>query len=274
MISIITAIHNQISVNELFLKSLQKYTHNQFELIIIDNCSSDGSAKYFENNGAKVIRNTKNYSYPYCQNQGIKIAKGEYLAFLNNDIILSPDWDKHFIEAIEKHDLDIISPCGVERMESPKATRKALNRWRLIKNMIYLFGVKKWVLKLTHKLRYGNWEAFCKKRFQKNKNNLIEGIVGHTVFMKKTALDKIGNWDERIQAADFDLFARTKKRNLEVGDIKPIFTHLGVYIHHFGRLTVKSNYPKFEDFDNLIDVKEKWGEDQINEYRKDYYKSI
>jgi GT2 family glycosyltransferase len=111
MISIITAIHNGLAINKFYEASLKKYTVNQFELIIIDNASADGSAEFFENAGYTVVRNQQNYSYPYCQNQGIKIAKGNYFFFLNNDIVLGPRWDELLIEISTKHKLDILSAC-------------------------------------------------------------------------------------------------------------------------------------------------------------------
>lgn len=48
MISIITSIYNQRSMNELFYKSLIENTHNHFELIVVDNKSTDGSAEFFQ----------------------------------------------------------------------------------------------------------------------------------------------------------------------------------------------------------------------------------
>jgi glycosyltransferase involved in cell wall biosynthesis len=91
MISIITAVFNQRGMNQLFYEKLVEYTENPFELIIIDNNSTDGSREYFENKKfVKLIKNDGNYSYPFCQNQGIKAAKYDYLAFLNNDIIVCP----------------------------------------------------------------------------------------------------------------------------------------------------------------------------------------
>ena len=91
MISIITAIHNQLEMNEIFWENLKKYTHYPFELIIIDNHSSDGSKEFFIEKGATVIANQANYSYPYTQNQGIKIAHGEYILILNPDTVLEND---------------------------------------------------------------------------------------------------------------------------------------------------------------------------------------
>lgn len=104
MISIITAIFNQLDMNKLYYESLLATTDGDWELIIIDNGSTDGSVEYFESLGSrvKVIRNDGNYSYPYCQNIGIKAAVGEVLAFFNNDIILSPHWDSRMLRVLGK----------------------------------------------------------------------------------------------------------------------------------------------------------------------------
>ncbi|RMD96868.1 MAG: glycosyltransferase, partial [Bacteroidetes bacterium] len=82
MISIITAIHNGLAVNRLFLKSLKKNTRMPYELIIVDNHSTDGSAELFEEAGATVIRNPENHCYPESQNMGMEKATGDYFAFL------------------------------------------------------------------------------------------------------------------------------------------------------------------------------------------------
>ena len=136
MISIITAVHNGLVVNKIFLAALKKYTHYPFELIIIDNASTDGSGNYFINNGAKVIRNELNYSYPHSQNQGIAEVKYDWIAFLNNDVIVCPDWDKILIESMQYHKLDVATCCGNDRLETVKATHTIGRRWKPIKNFI------------------------------------------------------------------------------------------------------------------------------------------
>ena len=65
MISIITAVYNQIDMNRLFWQYLSKYTDSPFERIIIDNALTDGSRKFFSRWSAynvKVIANDANYS--------------------------------------------------------------------------------------------------------------------------------------------------------------------------------------------------------------------
>src|SRR5437867_1782692 len=111
MISIITAVHNQLAVNKIFHEHLRRYTKLPYELIVIDNASSDGSREFFESAGAKVIRNDGNYSYPFCQNQGIRAARHDVFAFLNNDIIVSPDWDKRMVETMDRNGLELATSC-------------------------------------------------------------------------------------------------------------------------------------------------------------------
>jgi GT2 family glycosyltransferase len=106
---------------------------------------------------------------------------------------------------------------------------------------------------------YGNWEHFANTRFEKFGLSLKEGFIGNTVMMRRRAIEKVGLWDERIQGADFDLYIRSKKRNIEKGDIKPVHMALGVFIHHYIRLTVKSTRAPFANRDNIISVEEKWG---------------
>lgn len=269
MISIISAIHNGLPMNRLFWEFLSRYTFHPFELIIIDNNSTDGSREFFKSKGAVVIENTKNYSYPVCQNQGIAAARYDIFVFINNDIIVSPDWDKHLLDTANANGLEIITPVGIEMLED-KASSKAIKRkWLRVKNPLSVFGFSQLNLRVMHKLMYGNWEKYAKKRFEQFGLAVKEGFVGNTVLMKRSAIEKIGLWDERIQGADFDLYIRSKKRNLEKGDIKPVHAALGVFIHHYIRLTVKSTRSQFADKDNLISPEEKWGEDKMRFYCKD-----
>ncbi|WP_051710429.1 glycosyltransferase family 2 protein [Andreprevotia chitinilytica] len=258
MISIITAVYNQRAVNELFWEHLKRYTRNPFQLIIVDNGSTDGSAEFFESVGATVIRNGVNYSYPKSQNIGIAAAKHDWLAFLNNDIIVSPDWDERLIASMSQNGLLAATVCGIEQIENAAATKRLKRRWQRIKNFVGLFGSGKPALALMHRLMYGNWVAFCRDRQQRFAGQIKEGFVGNTVMLHRDALAKIGPWDERVQAADFDLYLRTKQRAAEVGDIKPLSICLDVFVHHYIRLTFKAGYPPFADRDNLISLDDKW----------------
>lgn len=271
MISIIVAIYNQLHMNRIFHEKLKRYTHHPFELIIIDNLSNDGSREYFRNAGAKVIENDANYSYPYCQNLGIKNAKYDFFAFLNNDVIVAPQWDKKLLNIMKEKELDIITPCGFERLENRKIARRYKKKWQAIKIIIGFLGYGHFQLELMHKLMYKDWEDFCQKRFEKYGFGVMEGFVGNSVIMTRMAIEKIGLYDERIQGADFDLYIRSKKRSLEIGDIKPVHIALGVFHHHYIRLTAESVYPPLKDKDNLIPLEEKWGEATVRKFIDNLY---
>jgi GT2 family glycosyltransferase len=263
-ISIITAVYNQLGLNRIFYENLVKFTYHPFELIIIDNGSSDGSKEFFKQVGALVIENNGNYSYPYCQNQGIKVAQGKYLAFLNNDIIVSPQWDKRLLEAMEVNGLDVVTPCGIEKVETPELTKKIKHRWHIIKYAIGALARNYTSFKLMHRLMYGDWKQFTQKRYKKFGGKVMEGFVGNTVFMTRRAIELVGVWDERIQAADFDLFMRCKLRSLEHKDMKPVHIALGVFTHHFIRITAKSKPPVFKDAHKQMLFDDKWPEEKRN----------
>jgi glycosyltransferase involved in cell wall biosynthesis len=261
-LSIITAVYNQLPMNQIYWENLVKHTKHSFELIVIDNASTDASADFFESVGARVIRNPGNYSYPVSQNQGIAIAKGEWLAFLNNDIIVSEGWDEVLIANAEHNQLDVITSCGIERIESKGATKKLRRRWNRIRGLVGMFGTGRNSLLLMHKWMYGNWAAFCKNRQESYKHQAVEGFVGNTVMFSRRALDILGPWDETQQAADFDLFLRTALRARDVGDIRPMHIALDCFNHHYIRLTMKGGYPPFVDKDKLIPLDQKWNAEQ------------
>jgi GT2 family glycosyltransferase len=257
-LSIITAVYNQLAMNQIYWENLVKNTHHSFELIVIDNASTDGSADFFESVGARVIRNAGNYSYPVSQNQGIAVAKGEWLAFLNNDIIVSQDWDETLIANAQHNGLDVITCCGIERVESKAATKQLLRRWRRIRGLVSLFGTGRRSLLLMHRWMYGNWAKFCQARRDQFKHQTLAGFVGNTVMFSRRALEILGPWDETQQAADFDLFLRTATRARDVGDIRPMHIALDCFNHHYIRLTMKGGYPPFVDRDKLTPLESKW----------------
>lgn len=261
-LSIITAVYNQLAMNQIYWERLRRHTREPFELIVIDNASTDGSADFFESVGARVIRNPGNYSYPHSQNQGIAVASGQWLAFLNNDIIVSEGWDQSLMANAERNGLDVITCCGIERVESKEATRRLRRRWSRIKGLVSLLGLSQRSLRLMHRWMYGDWAAFCQDRQTRFAGQAIEGFVGNTVMFSRRALALLGPWDETQQAADFDLFLRTAQRAREVGDIRPMHIALDCFNHHYIRLTMKGGYPPFVDRDKLIPLDQKWTPEQ------------
>lgn len=265
MISIITAIHNRLPHNEIFLESLKKYTYLPYELIIIDNNSTDGSYEFFKKSESHVIRNSNNLCYSESMNLGLAHARREYICLLNNDVFCGVFWDKHLIEAMNLYNLDIVSPCGIEGMPSGPLTHLFFKRWGKI-------GEKKHLGANADRLRrllvsmYGEWEKFCQVVYETYYPRIMEGIAGNCVLMKRSALEKIGLLDEEIQSADWDLYLTVRKRAEEKGDIHRVMTACWAYVHHFIRTTLKSHPEPFACTHPRRTIEEKWGREALKRY--------
>ncbi len=99
-VSIIIPHWNGIDTLSECLLSLFKIRHDSYEVIVVDNASTDGSQSWVKNTypNLKLIENEKNYGYAGGCNRGALEANGDYLVFLNNDTIQDPDW----IQKLEK----------------------------------------------------------------------------------------------------------------------------------------------------------------------------
>ena len=105
-ISIIIPHWNGIEVLSECLSSILKSNFNSYEIIVVDNNSTDGSQKWIKENYPDIhlIENDSNHGYAGGCNNGADAAKGEYVLFLNNDTIHEPDWLAHLLKSIERGD--------------------------------------------------------------------------------------------------------------------------------------------------------------------------
>ena len=98
MISVIVVNWNRRDLLRACLSSLARQAGVVFEVILVDNGSSDGSAEMAETEfrrapfDLRMIRNRENRGFCAANNQGIAVARGEFVALLNNDAEAAPDW--------------------------------------------------------------------------------------------------------------------------------------------------------------------------------------
>ena len=90
LVSIITPVYNSQDYLEETILSVLNQTYSNWELLLIDDCSTDNSyeiiKKYLEKDKRiKYLKNDKNSGPAITRNRGIKEAKGEYIAFLDSD---------------------------------------------------------------------------------------------------------------------------------------------------------------------------------------------
>lgn len=263
MISIITPIHNCLPHNEIFWESLCRYSYYPFELIVVDNHSTDGSYEFFQKTGCTIIRNENNLCYPESMNQGILRASHNFICLLNNDVFVGLHWDKHLLDGMAMYNLDVVSPCGIERMSSLPLTHYCAGRWRQIGEKRHL-GESAEGLRRLLQYMYGDWPEFCRTAYHFEYPKIMEGIVGNCVMIKREVLDKLGMLDERIQAADWDLYLRVRARSEEEGDVHRVMTVCWAYVHHFIRTTLKSRPAPFACTHPRLRLEEKWDRETIH----------
>lgn len=113
MISVIIPVYNVEQYLFTCINSVLRQTYSDFEIICIDDASSDSSLdilNYFSRKDSriKVIKNETNMGPGFSRNRGIKIAKGKYISFLDSDDFLSPNAFEILIEKMEKDNLDVL----------------------------------------------------------------------------------------------------------------------------------------------------------------------
>lgn len=109
-LSIITVNWNGLEYLKKLVDSIEKFTKD-YELIIVDNASDDGSVGYLtamaeKNEHFTIIELKENRGWVGGINEGLKYVKGEYICFINNDIEVSENWfnqmKQHFNDTKEK----------------------------------------------------------------------------------------------------------------------------------------------------------------------------
>jgi len=105
LVSIIIVNYNGKYHLEKCLASLMKINYKNYEIILVDNNSTDTSVEYVKNTYPEItiIKLNDNYGFAEPNNIGAKNAKGEFLLFLNNDTEVSPNFIGEMVKVLE-HD--------------------------------------------------------------------------------------------------------------------------------------------------------------------------
>jgi glycosyltransferase involved in cell wall biosynthesis len=101
--SVIIPCWNQLEFTRQCVKSLIRRTAPRWELIVINNGSTDETGDYFA--GVQdispvpvtIIANATNRGFPAAINQGLQYARGESLVLLNNDVVVTDGWLEQLI---------------------------------------------------------------------------------------------------------------------------------------------------------------------------------
>jgi GT2 family glycosyltransferase len=115
--SIVIPVNNALDYTKECISSIYEFTGDiSFEIIVINNASTDGTKEWLENEKIKhqnldVISLDQNLGFSPAINLGIKHSAGKFLVLLNNDTIVSPGWLSSLLKYMDEHpSIGIISP--------------------------------------------------------------------------------------------------------------------------------------------------------------------
>lgn len=110
------------------LESIKKNTsYSNYEIIVIDQGSTDGSVEMIEKNfpEVKLVKNKENVGFSTGNNQGFRLAKGKYIMMLNNDTLVTPGWLSTLVKVMEHNEkIACVGSRIVSSLEEVKKERK------------------------------------------------------------------------------------------------------------------------------------------------------
>jgi len=220
--SVIIPNWNGEKLLKVCLPSLKKQTFKQFEVVVIDNGSTDGSVdyikKYFPE--VKLVELKSNSGFSHAVNLGIKICVGEYIILINNDTEVEKDCLKFLVKAAD------------QRKDVGMIAAKMLK----FNNPIIIDSAGDWIDRVGHA---GNIGQGKKDGIEFNRSGFCFLVTGGGCLIKRQVFELIGFFDENYFAymEDVDFCLRAQMRGFK-GWYEP-----GAVIRHIHKATSNRNVP-------------------------------
>jgi len=245
-LSIIIISYNTEKITIDCLKSIIESLKNsslKYEIIVVDNASKDNSVSSIKklkseikNRNLKInlIENKENIGFGPANNQAAKIAKSDYLLFLNSDIIvLNADIEKlyNFYKQNEK----LFNFLGGKLLNKDMTSQPSCGpMYTLPMVLAHLF------------LRGDYWGL---TRYSPNKIKEADWISGACILTKKEYFEKLDGFDEKIfmYMEEIDLFYRAKKHGFKV-----FFYPEAQFIHLGSQSSARRSFPILQVYQGLI----------------------
>ena len=245
-LSIIIISYNTEKITINCLKSIIESLKNsslKYEIIVIDNASKDNSVSSLKKLKSKIknpnikitlIENKKNIGFGPANNQAAKIAKSDYLLFLNSDIIvLNAAIEKlyNFYKQNEKL-FNFLGGKLLNKNGTPQASCGPMYTLPMVFAHLFLRG-----------------DYWGLTRYSPNKIKEVDWISGACILTKKEYFEKLGGFDEKIfmYMEEIDLFYRAKKQGFKV-----FFYPEAQFIHLGSRSSGGRTYPIIQVYRGLI----------------------
>ena len=177
-VTVIIPNYNGIAYIKDCLDSLKMQSYPDFEIIVVDNASTDGSCEVVEKDfpEVKLIKLSQNFGFCRAVNEGIRVTKTKYLILLNNDTKADKDFVRELRNAIDAHDDTFSVAAKMLQMNAPDKIDAAGD----------LYCALGWAFALGKD----------KKSNRYNKESVIFSACGGASIYRKSMFEQIGYFDE------------------------------------------------------------------------------
>lgn len=227
-ISIITVGMNHLPYLKTLLHSLyiENHPNCNFEMIYIDNCSTDDSIKFIHDNypNVKIIKNKKILGFGENNNKGVLASTGKYIAIINPDIIL------------QKDSLDLLLSYAEQHQQTGIIVPQLLNPDYTIQYSVRKFiSIKMLLNRILSKGRDNTNNRIVNEYLCKDldiyKTQPVNWAIGAAFFMSRDTFAELGGFDLDyfLYMEDEDMCLRSWKNNMPViyyPESKMIHNHL------------------------------------------------
>jgi glycosyltransferase involved in cell wall biosynthesis len=220
--SIIILTCNQLQYTKKCIESIFQNTQKPYELIIVDNGSTDGTVEYLESEvlknhtdlRIKIIKNDENKGFAGGNNQGMAAASGDYILLLNNDVVVTAGWLERMLACAEKRpEIGIVGPRS-NYVSGPQ----------LVEEVDYDTNTLKGLAEFSNKFADDHTAQ----------TQQVLRVVGFCMLIKRAVIDKIGAMDDRYGLGNFeddDFSLRAAIAGFQSWIARDCF------VHHFGHRT-------------------------------------
>lgn len=164
MISVIIPVYNVEDYLHVCINSVLRQTYGDFEIICVEDASTDSSLEILEyfaqkDSRVKILKNDSNKGCGFSRNRGLEEAQGKYISFLDGDDWFSPNTFEILIEKAEKDNLDVLMFKNIVYYEEPhkfgmesyydmefmnKYENIVFNHWDLDKTKLFVMSNAPW----------------------------------------------------------------------------------------------------------------------------------
>lgn len=196
------------------LKSIKENRpHEEFEIIVVDNASTDGSVDIIKSDfpDVKIIANNNNVGFSAANNQAIKIAKGRYVFLLNPDTIIYPKSLDTLITFLDDH--QDVGACGPKFLGRDGHVHFSVGYVPTFRSLLYgrTFLRSLWIFRRSHM-------KLTTRNFSYEKSEDVEQLSGAALMVRRSVIEIIGLMDESffMYYEDVDLCLRIRKAGFRI----------------------------------------------------------